>query len=312
MKKLFVFIFIWLLLAGCTKILNDDLKKKDPKLVVNATIVPDSAFSVNISRSFHVLEDESDKNLPFLDKATVQVFENGDYLFNLDYKTYGNYDKTDYTPETGKKYTLKVSCPGFKDVTCQASIPEKVPILDFDTTFTHISDEEYGDYYYYSGKLKYNDPSGIENQYLLSSKLGYKTETGDTIWGESWLWPDEAAELLALELNGDIFWDDKYTDGKEVTIDFNFYTYSTTYPDNDLPETDTVLIVFYFKTINKDYYRYLNSLEKYFYDTYEGTGPFTEPVVIYTNVDKGYGIFAGYALDTTSVKIVNYEEGGRR
>jgi len=313
MKKLIIFLLIWFSLAGCTKILNDDLKKKEPKLVVNSAITSDSLFSVNISRSFHVLENESSNNLPFLNNATVRVSENGNYLFDLENAENGNYAKQGFYPETGKEYKIEVSCKDFKSVVSKAIIPEKVPILDFDTSFFHTSDEESGDfYYYYTGKLKYKDPPGIVNQYLLTGMMSYKTETGDTVWEKAWVWPVEDAELFTLPLHGEIFWDDKYTDGKEVTINFNFYNYYTYYPDEDLPDADTVFFTFYLKTINTDYYRYLNSLEKYFYDTYEGTDPFTEPVVIYSNVKEGYGIFTGYASDTTHTKVLNYRKGGVR
>ena len=114
--KYFIILLLALSLTGCVKIITGDLEAKDPKLVLNSAISTDSAITVNLSRTFNIFDDESDKNLPFIDGAQVSFFENGNHLFDLENLGYGYYAKPGFYPETGKEYSVEASYSGFTSI----------------------------------------------------------------------------------------------------------------------------------------------------------------------------------------------------
>ena len=313
MKKLLVLFIATFFLTGCVKIINDDLKAKESKLVLNAAISPDSTFTVNLSRTFNIFDDESDKNLPFIDGAKVRLFEDGAYVFDLENRSAGYYSKEGFYPETNKEYTVDAAFDGYKTIESKSAIPKIVPIADFDTLIVRLTnDPYYGDQTQYVGLLTYQDPPGVSNQYQLACKIGIKDDAGTINWDENSLYVPDVDDSFYDRSWGALLWSDKYSDGKEVEIRFVFYS---EYPEFDegRRETETVYFMFYFQTINQEYYTYLKSYSRYL-ESGGGSDPFSEPVVIYSNVKNGYGIFAGFDQDTTAAKILIYHpsKGGRK
>jgi len=313
MKKILLITIASLLLSGCVKILNDDLKAKESKLVLNAAISPDSTFTVNLSRTFNIFDDESSKNLPFVDGAKMRLFENGTYLFDLENQSYGYYSKADFYPEKENAYTVDAAMEGFKSIESKAVIPETVPITDFDTLIVRLTDDPYyGNQTQYVALLTYQDPAGVSNQYQLVCKIGQKDDDGKLNWEGNSVYVPDVDDSFYDRSWGELLWNDKYSDGKEVEIRFVFYSM---YPqfDEGLRETDTVYFRFSFQSVNQDYYTYLKSIGQYL-ESGGGEDPFSEPVVIYSNVKNGYGIFAGYDQDTASAKILVFTtlKGGQK
>ena len=304
-----VLALVLLNLTSCIKILNDDLTSKPTKLVLNAAISPDSALTVNLSRTFNVFEDESNKNLPFVDSAKIGVFENGNHLFDLQSLGYGYYIKDNFYPVVGETYSLEATFGSYKKIQASTIIPTKVPIFSFDTLSIEVEDEYNGRETHYIGKLKYKDPGGRDNQYQLSCRVWYKNEFGDEIWYDQAIWVAESETMLFDNSYGSLLWSDKYTEGKDVEIRFVFFnTYK--YDKSLAAETEIIRFKFFFQSINHDYYTYLKSLNMY-YESGGSEDPFSEPVVIFSNIENGYGIFGSYNTDTATAEIAfEYEREG--
>jgi len=295
-------------LTSCIKILNDDLTSKPTKLVLNAAISPDSALTVNLSRTFNIFEDESNKNLPFVDDAQIGVFENGTHLFDLKNLGYGYYIKEGFYPAVGETYSIEASYKSYKKISSNTIIPTMVPIDSFDTLSVEVEEEYTGVETHYIGKLKYKDPGGISNQYQLSCRVWYEDETGKETWYDQAIRVAESETMLFDNSYGNLLWSDKYTDGKDVEIRFVFFS-SYKY-DKSLPaETDIIRFTFFFQSINHDYYTYLKSLNMY-YESGGSEDPFSEPVVIFSNIENGYGIFSSYNTDTATAKIA-FDNNGK-
>ena len=307
MNKLFIPIAlgIIMILSSCVKVINDDLKKMEPKLVLNAALSPDSTITVNISQTHNVLDDESADNLPFIDSATVKLFENGEYLFDLDNIGAGYYQKAGFYPQIGKSYRATASYGSFKPIEGTTTIPDAVPIIEFDTLMFETTND-YGDNYIeyhtqYLGVLTYQDPEGVSNRYRLSCKIFYTDQ--DSIYHSyyQYIYPQENDSRFFNNYGGSLFWNDELTDGNETTIRFVFYdAYSNNYAKSG--NTQKAHFVFYFQSINKEYYTYLKSLSIYD-ESGSGEDPFSEPVVIYSNIENGYGIIEGFNEDTTSIDV---------
>lgn len=297
-------------LSSCVKILNDDLKKMEPKLVLNAALSPDSTITVNISQTHNVLDDESADNLPFINSATVKLFEDGEYLFDLDNIGAGYYQKTGFYPQIGKSYRATASYGSFKPIEGTTTIPDAVPIIEFDTLMFETADEYMGYGTEYVGILTYQDPEGIANRYQLTCKIFYSDQDSITHFYDQYISSLESDERFYDNAYGNLLWNDKLTDGQKTTIRFNFY-YEDNYNNIKNRNTQKAHFVFYFQSVNNEYYNYLKSLSIYD-ESGGGDDPFSEPVVIYSNIENGYGILGGFNEDTTSVDIdiVGYSKKG--
>ncbi len=279
--------------------------------MLNAAVGSDSVFTVNLSHTFNIFDDESTDNLPFVNGATVKLYEDGNFLFDLTGTDNGYYRHEGFYPQKGKEYTVTATYKGYEKIEASTIIPSEVPIISFDTSATF-------DYYEYGYDLKvhavikYKDPPGVRNFYVLSCRA-YGMMFEETYgWYNQDLWVPETSKMLFDNDYGDILWNDEYTDGKEVTLDVGFlYWYMDELSTN---ETDTTRFVFYFKNITEDYYTYLKSVNIY-YETGGADNPFVEPVVIFSNVENGYGILGGYGEDTARFDFIydiGWKKGGAK
>jgi len=303
----YIIVFVLLAFTGCIKTLTDDLKAKETKLVLNSVINPDSSLLVNISRTFNIFDDESTDNLPFVDNANIGLYENGNFLFNLDAIGNGYYNKPNFSPSYGNEYKLTATVQSFKDIESKVSFPNKVLIKEFDTVTVYHNDA------YYNSKtlmgiIKYKDPLGERNYYQLKCRVFAPTgPDGEMTWYDQGVWVEENNQVLFDNSYGDILWNDKYTDGKEVSFRFGFYSLYDDYKKNSL-ENDTIRFVFSLQSVDEDYYLYLKTLHLY-YESGGGDDPFMEPIVIHSNIENGYGIFGSFQQDTASFSYAIQIEG---
>jgi hypothetical protein len=299
-KNIFPTLIIWIAIqfTGCVKIINEDITSKETKLVINSVIAPDSIFTVNISRTFNIFDDESSNNLPFVDSATVNVYEDNNFLFQLEPDGFGYYKKYFY-PQVNKKYRIEVFSKKYGNASSTATIPIKVNHEKFDTMFYEY--EEYGQKYVdFMAEIIYKDPESEDNFYMLSAKALYKDDMGyEGIYRLSLYVPENESELFDVSYN-ELLWSDKFTNGNQVTITFSYFTMY--YETIDISKNiDSIDIEFYFKSVSKDYYAYLKSVNL-FYET-NNSDPFMQPVVIYSNIENGYGIFSSYDTDTIKLRL---------
>jgi len=309
MKRIFCYllIFIVFFFQGCIKTLNEDLKAKESKLVLNSVISPDSTIKVNLSRTFNIFDDESADNLPFVNNASVGLYENNSFLFSLNFLENGYYEKADFYPTKGKEYKVRAEVHSYKNIEAKTTIPSKVEIQKIDTISVSYSDD-YGDSRQYYGEITYQDISGEENHYQLKCRvLAPNGNEGEKEWYDQSIWVEESNEVLFDKTYGKLLWTDKYSDGKKIKFRFSFFElYGSSRETKEA--NDTLSFEFSLMSVDKEYYLYLKTMAKY-EETSGGSDPFMEPVVIYSNVDEGYGVFGAYQQDTTSVFIITQYSG---
>jgi len=173
MKKAILFFGMFLLLfsIACEKIIEIDLEATEPRLVINAIICPDSAVTVCISRSMHILDNH---NIVRITNATVKLFDNGIELAQLQHQGNGIYTSPLY-PVAGRTYTVIASAPDFEEVTAVCPIPIATGIVQIDTA---ILKDEY-DYPFLNLQVHFNDPESVENYYMLQAYQKYAYEEYD-------------------------------------------------------------------------------------------------------------------------------------
>ncbi len=296
MKKYILILLPFLLfLLACEKEIKFKGKDVNSKIVVNARISTDSVWAVHISKSLSIL----DKAKPsVLSLATVKIQDmQGNTIEELSYTSDGIYvSSTGKKPEAGKSYKLQVSHTGYETVYAECFFPNPVSITQLDTGKAYFRDNEY-----MRLRLRLNDPMQEENFYMIRAHIGHMQyvydEFGQVIDSVySYYSEGLMSTTLYMEYAGGdsengydlmLFTRDNLYNGQQVEFDIylNYYLFNSFEGyKND--------IFLEFISAGKDYY--LHTLSKRKYDLVQGN-PFAEPVMIYSNIENGIGIFGGYS-----------------
>lgn len=332
MKKILYFGLLFsLFISACETVVEVDIPRESPKIVVNSFIQPGNPVRVLLSQSQFVLSNRSLRNLP---GAAVRLLEDGSPVATLEELELENDGTvviddlsqtvyfTDFTPTVGREYTIQVDKAGFDPVEATTFIKSAVPIQDlqYDTTVYEYS--------YFDGnttiiqkqinlsdvQLSITDP-GAENNYYEITVAQYVTQYRGAYNEEDGTYTitDTVTVLAPMYLNsddpivneGDFFTgDDRYYgsslifpdeifNGKSYTVRFNVETYS--YSEEPVKE-----YIVFLRSLDEAQYLYIRSTDLQS-DT-EGN-PFAEPVPVYNNIENGYGIFASSSSDTVNILL---------
>lgn len=277
---------LWLL-SSCIRDVVVELPEQDPQLALTCTFTADSVWEAFVSRSAGVLEEISYEGI---DNATVLLLENGTVIDTLQLLGLGFYSGNG-VPLAGHTYTMQVSAPGLETITASNAAPVPVPLLSvayddsaqitvFDETLDKIS-------------FSFADAAGSAQFYAVVVYALYPYIDGvDTVWYPS------AVSLFTddVKLNDAIYYQTELVFSDEL---FDGETPSFTVFANSYEMADSLNYVIKLATLSEDYYRYVTSLSKYW--SAQGN-PFSEPVLIHSNVQNGLGVLAGFSADTARVK----------
>ena len=327
MKKNLLSILCLAALVSCTKEIEFKGEQIEPKLVINSLVDPGQPVKANISKSVFFLDTNNDTQAPDDLVATLYVngnrigemtpyldttfTETGWYLPELnEYKIIKVYTH-DYCPSEGDVVTIKASANGFDDVKGSTSaLPNAVTwhFGDYQTILWNVDFEDYeGDTIWtIMGQLELTvevtDPNLRQTDYfriLMESQNNSDYESGniyyittsydDPVFGAT-VSNDDFIDLDIQTMPAGVFTDMLF-DGKSYQIKMPIYIY-VTIRDGIIP--DSFSVPFSMEHLSKEYYYYLNTCEQ----SDEVMQFFTEPIQTYTNVEGGFGIVGGRAVDT--------------
>ncbi len=268
-----------LLLSSCQTVVDIDVPLEDRKIVVNALNNTDSLWRVDLSLSRHILDDVHWNVVP---NAEVSVVDPASNLVIDQLQLTG--PESRYTgsksPEAGKDYLLRVSVPGYEMVEARERFPTAVPIesVSIDSSGLNSDDRRI------RMALTFSDPPSEENYYevVLIWETFYIMH-GDTIRSENLI--SIEADDPALKGNGgfgNILFRDNFFNGKNYTLALSTFAYSQHYGSS-------YRIVF--KNVSKSYYEYKSTLDL---QRSVSGDPFAQPVLVFNNIQNGFGIFGGY------------------
>lgn len=302
MKSLsYILILLAIVLSSCEKIIEIDIEDAEVNLVVNALFNNDSLWKVEISQSKHVFDTS---NIKMVNDATVTIKSSTGNEILLTYDKNGMYISQTDKPIQGETYSLEVLHSTLENVNAISSLPSPVQ-------FTNL---ELGGKYFINGEenkeLKVNFiDSQQEDYYMLKcSALFWYWEfdsnltVADTSYYEASL--SFMTNSTYVSENGldyyrnYILFSDEYFNGSEVSVNLLI-------PENNFIQ-DTVWgygidkLYVSLSTISKDYKLYQTSYDKYL--SIQGD-PFAQPVQVYTNINNGFGIFAGISTTKDSIAI---------
>jgi hypothetical protein len=275
------------------------------------------------------------------EKETLSTFNIADYSINFynsnSPQTVGDsthlikcYRSQSIKAETGKTYKLVVSHPNYKTVTCETTIPQSVIIESIDTIYLNDSYDGYANYKL-KIKIKFKDPSGEKNYYRLVYKrlvgysypknydpkdtttmivvsyeeIGTQIDSEDPIINPS---EKDANDLLFGSSSNtfNIFTDDLIK-GKEHELSFNDFNYAYNPSEIDTSINEFFMLNIDLQSITHEAYLYMKSVGA---SNYYSNDLFSEPIPIFTNIENGIGIFAGYSSSLISISKGKYPING--
>ena len=271
-------------LSACEQIIEPDLPEHTPRLVLQAFFTPDSTWVAFVGRSAGILESLPSRERSVAE-ATVELLAGDRVIDELKFFQRERVYVWEKAPlQAEESYSLRVSAPGFATIQATDAIPRPVPIAIASyhvNTSVRSESTIKGDL---SIKLEIQDPPGETNYYQihLFALFSSRREEG-SFWTKD---PSIIADNNETAFFGTApFFTDALFDGQthEIELSSNY---------NVTEHTRLFLQVL---DISETYYEYLKSAKLH---EFTQDNPFAEPVSVYSNVENGYGIFAGYNSQT--------------
>ncbi|MAE14184.1 MAG: hypothetical protein CL821_01145 [Crocinitomicaceae bacterium] len=293
MNRLLFLLSISLAYISCEKVIPFDGDVNTPKLVINSIFQSDSSFKVHVSSSRSVIDTASFKNI---DDAIVTIKDRNENIIETLNHVENGFYKGQTFPQENQTYILEVNHPNYANITASDSLPSPITINSVDTST--IIDPINGNRLQIS--MNFDDPENTQNYYLIetysvneylviknSDTTEYELDTtkqfmvltdevfqnGGSPWREQGLFNDllfnGQNKTLELEIPNDSW------SGSEDGYDWSY---------------QTLTLRLYLHNITLSYYYYRTSLE--LFQNASGN-PFAQPVQVFSNVENGFGVFAG-------------------
>ncbi len=306
MKLYFWFVFCLLIFAiACERPVDLNIEAPSQKLVVISNFSPTQALQVEVSQARSVLNTEQPN---YIKNAVVDVYENAEFmerlqLINTDPESPPYYASKYFVPKEKTLYTIQVEAPGFESVRAESSIPQRIDIERLTISEVNAFFEKNNHLIYtFRVAINFKDPKEEENYYHLNfyqQVLKYEVTQNDTLITGSYFRrvefsPETDNNSFIAYFDGGTLFEDKPFNGKFIT--YSFQSKSYIYTDKELLGDMFVEL----RTTSKEYYLFHNSLSR---QQTSPSGPFTEPVIIFNNIQNGSGIFAGYNFTVSSAPV---------
>lgn len=268
-------------LLSCRELVQDEFPDFTPVPVVNSFLIADSTIVVHVS-----LAAKMDSiPLKTVDMAEVQLYVCGTFKEILSPRGKGMYQSI-CTVEPGKSYQCKVYIAGYDTVSCSDSIPLPADILK--TESIEFAGKTWEGESYPAVRFTFtNNPHDL--RYYEAAVRIYSNGHLNTASLEEITDP----VLLSEGLQMAVFSNDQIKDST-YTMLINYK--SGYYTDYGNLNPRLFAFVVELRSISYHYYQYLKQLYLYnigrFPDFIGGMG---SVFPLHSNVQNGYGIFAGYS-----------------
>ncbi len=290
-------------MISCEKEVHIPIEFTKSKLVVNALFNTDSLWNIEISASKYIYDTTE---IPLINNAQVTVTNSKNNNIVLTNQGNGIYTSLTEKPEIGELYTLEVSHNDYENVSASNQLPGGIAIQNIGWGQQEFLNGEL----YRKINLTFQD--NPEKEYYLIRVSGtFWEKKKDSITGkiDSILvrhpmdFVSQNASVTDLnskmDYNSISFTDDLFN-GNNYTFDIllSDYYFTGVYGKEDIVQTIYISL----SRISKEYYWYETSYQAYL-NSNEGKF-FSQPVQVYTNIENGLGIFAGFSttIDTINIK----------
>lgn len=297
---------------ACQKTIEIDIEASKIKLVLNANLNPDSSIVINLSKSRHILDNAV---IQSIEDASIELYEDDILIGNLIHDKNGNY-YTNYKPKFDKTYKIIAKHPKLETISAVTTIPNK--ISNFTISSSKSYDENGTEYHVFD--IKFTDPKFENNYYMIKLRNKYKQEIWDpnliqfdtlyvgadttivniTYGGYRYEYRTTSLYFNSNDINlenntylDNITFSDELFDGKSYSVKISLAQYYF--------NADTNMIYFDLYSLSPDFYKYIISLNKY---NDANGNPFAEPVMVFSNVENGIGIFTSSNSISDSILVI--------
>lgn len=268
-------------MISCVDDLGTGQSSEPDQIVLNAEITPGQFIEFFVSTSV----DISSGGQPFRPTTGEAIFELSDQDGEIDVE----YDQEEgrwrtnrvYEPESGFEYNLSVAIPSkdIKPIKSFTKVPFSVGIDD--ATLSKSLEEESS--YVYEIALELGTPIELPAYYRLAAftdeDLQNEVNISKILSGAS------SSEFLNHHKG--IMIDQSILDGDRMDLELS--------SDRDIEK-----VYFALYTANEDYYRYHISLSR---SIGSSGSPASEPIVDYSNIQNGLGLFGAYSTSTYELRL---------
>lgn len=302
MQRFIYFILLISVLVSCVKEVHIPIEYTQPKLVVNGLFNTDSLWDIEVSASKYIYDTAA---IPLINDAQVIITNSAGNSILLINQGNGIYASLTERPEIGEVYSIEVSHSDYDDVSSSNQLPGEINIahIDWDQQAIvagdfyrriDISFQDGPDKDFYMVRVKgifweyiYNEETWeIEDSALIMYPIEFFSQNAAFDNSSSKITPTSISFTDEI-FNGSLFTFD-------ILIDDDYFS------DEEDEKMKIQSIYISMSKISQEYYWYETSYQAYLSAQYN---MFAQPVQVYTNIENGLGIFAGYSTTIDSLII---------
>tara|TARA_Y100001954_G_scaffold89729_1_gene98249 strand:+ start:1751 stop:2635 length:885 start_codon:yes stop_codon:yes gene_type:complete len=293
-----------MLFASCDIVVDLDIPEHERVLVVNSILTTDSMINASISHSVGAFDASS---ISYVNNATVEVYEDGVLLGEMDeqaslsYDSSGELDSTyvynfNQNPVAGKIYSYEIVHPDYEAVRAETTVPAEVKLNVNDVTL--LSEQDYEKHF--RVRFSFND-AREDNFYRL------RLRNPNTYYGFAYFESNDASMISSAGVQSDgatfygdeALFDDGMFNGTEKEISIDFFDSKSLWFEEEGIEVQFILEL---TSVSESYYTYIRSLRAHFdnQDQFIFAG---EPVQVFTNIENGLGVLGSMSLDTVLLEL---------
>jgi hypothetical protein len=310
--------FIIILMFSCETFIEIEVPPVEQKPVLNCLFAENKQFKVYLSLSMDVNDTTETK----IEGASVNLFANGEFIEELADSGNGFY-KSGHLAELNSEYRIEASINGFETLIASDALPDEI-IIDSVFYEKDAVINAYEGKLYSVANIIFNDNVNIANYYEVALATKHKNpffdSEGDFTDNNEYIIDYDAIAYSLINdpaLNSEdlIGWinsipfSDKTFNGSKYYLKIPLVLYEFDYEQNFNPEQSLFII---FNITSYNYYKYKSTMDKHIFNQ-SGWTPDDNillinsgnPVEMYSNVENGYGIFAGYIQHKVEIKNID-------
>lgn len=300
-----LFIISQLPLLSCESLIKEIdpsfLPETDSKLVVACFISPqDTVLSAKVTETKLLIGTTGDIR-DDITNATVSLSD-GSKSIRLIYSPKLGYYRalpSELPILVGKTYTITVNTPDGRQVSSSTTVPNNIAIKEVKIDSAKVNDFQRGNTVLnteYDVKVIWQDKAGETNYYRAVSAYNVIYQISETKTNK------KLSDTLISSLVDLRTIDDKDTDGQLLSLNRTYLPSMNISGVQNNQEVSSKRLdkikVGLFQT-DIHYYNYHTSLRR----QRENNNPFAEPVLLYTNINGGFGCFGAYNATWQEVKL---------
>jgi hypothetical protein len=269
-----------ILLAGCETVVELNLPEPEPALVINSVLNPDSLFSVDVGANQTIF---SNQTYTPVEKATVQVYQDGQYVEELREVSKGRYRGT-RRPQELQPYEVRVSAPGYPSARATTEVPA-APVLS-EVSATKVPSSSPGFFFVEASLVLADDASHEDFYYIQAYTPDVDRSNNNKPYNRyvslTLLSPFEAE--FGMEARS--FFSDRLFNGQPLRLRLRL--------DNSANVTTYVRVA----RISQAYYEYVRALDKQSYRD----NMLISSAPVANNIQNGLGLLGSYTASTLAIK----------